>query len=182
MKNVFGLTQEDAGRLEIVLLATIAIATGLSIVPASRLSDRIGRKPVIYGACAVGAAAVTVVALAPVIPVAVVGAALFGAASGTFISVDWALLTDIIPRISAGRYMGLSNVANGSAPLIAAVIGGFTLDVIGHLTTPAIGARTAFLVAVGLYGVAALLLRQVVEPRRARAAETEPEPTTAGAA
>jgi MFS family permease len=169
MKNVFALTQEDAGRLEIVLLVTIAASTLISIVPASRMSDRIGRKPVIYGACAVGAVGVAIVALAPVIPVVVVGAALFGAASGTFISVDWALLTDIIPRVSAGRYMGLSNVANGSAPLFAAVIGGIVLDVVGGATTDAIGARTAFLVAVVLYGVAALLLRPVTDPQRDRA-------------
>jgi MFS family permease len=168
MKNVFGLGEEDAGRLEIVLLATIATCTLLSIVPASRASDRIGRKPIIYGACAVGAVGVAIVALAPAIPVAVVGAALFGAASGTFISVDWALLTDIIPRVSAGRYMGLSNVANGSAPLVAAVIGGIVLDVVGGLTSDATGSRAAFLVAVLLYGVAALLLRPVVEPTRTR--------------
>jgi MFS family permease len=180
MKNVFGLDQEGAGRLEIVLLTTIAICTTLAIVPASRLSDRIGRKPVIYGACAVGAVSVAVIALAPVIPVAVVGAALFGAASGIFISVDWALLTDIIPRVSAGRYMGLSNVANGSAPLLAAVVGGLVLDVVGGLTTDATGARAAFLVAVVLYGVAAVLLRPVVEPHRSRT--VEPEPTAAGAA
>jgi MFS family permease len=166
MKNVFGLSEEDAGRLEIVMLVTIATCTLLSIVPASRMSDRIGRKPIIYGACAVGAVGVAIVALAPVIPVAVLGAALFGAASGTFISVDWALLTDIIPRVSAGRYMGLSNVANGSAPLLAAVIGGLVLDTVGKLTSDATGARVAFLVAVALYGVAALLLRPVVEPAR----------------
>ena len=166
MKNVFGLTEADAGRLEIVMLVTIATSTLLSIVPASRASDRLGRKPIIYAACAVGAVGVAIVAFAPVIPIAVIGAALFGAASGTFISVDWALLTDIIPRVSAGRYMGLSNVANGSAPLVAAVVGGLVLDVVGGIATPALGVRTAFLVAVGLYGVAALLLRPVVEPGR----------------
>jgi MFS family permease len=179
LKYVFGYDQAGAGRVEVSLLVTVALSTALSIVPASRLSDRIGRKPVIYGACAVGAASVAVVALAPAVPIAIVGAALFGAASGIFISVDWALLTDIIPRVAAGRYMGLSNVANGSAPLFAAVIGGIVLDAVGGLTTTATGARAAFLVAVGLYVIAALLLRPVVEPRRARGGQPEPSAATA---
>ena len=92
----------------IVVLANVVV-----IVPASRLSDRIGRKPVIFAACAGGALGSAIIALAPSIPIAMVGAAIFGAANGTFLAVDWALMTDIIPRASAGRYMGMSNVATG---------------------------------------------------------------------
>ena len=47
-----------------------------------------------------------------------------------FLAVDWALMTDIIPRASAGRYMGLTNVATGSAPLFAVAIGGLVLDAV----------------------------------------------------
>jgi len=182
LKYVFGYDQAGSGKVEIYLLVTVAICTAVSIIPASRLSDRIGRKPVIYGACAVGAAGVAIIALSPSVPLAIAGAGLFGAASGIFISVDWALLTDIIPRVSAGRYMGLSNVANGSAPLVAAVIGGVVLDLVGGLTTNAIGARAAFLAAVVLYGVAAVLLRPVVEPDRRRGAGDAPARPEAGLA
>ena len=56
---------------------------------------------------------------APSIPVAVLGASIFGIAAGTFLAVDWALMTDIIPKASSGRYMGISNLATGSAGTIA---------------------------------------------------------------
>ena len=62
--------------------------------------------------------------------------------------------------------MGMSNVATGSAPLFAAAIGGIVLDVVSTRSTDATGARAAFLVGVGLFLVAAVLLRPVVEPPR----------------
>jgi MFS family permease len=80
--------------------------------------------------------------------------------------VDWALMTDIIPRASAGRYMGMSNVATGSAPLFAAAIGGLVLDTVASSVSPAAGARAAFMTGVVLFLIAAVLLRPVVEPRR----------------
>ncbi len=166
LKLVFGYTEEEAGMTIISMLVAVAAGSLLSIVPASRLSDRVGRKPIIYLGCLVGAIGIGLCAVAPVIAVAVVGAALYGTAAGVFIAVDWALMTDIIPRASAGRYMGLSNVATGSAPLLAGVVGGLVLDAVSTVAGEAVAPRVTFLVAVSLYGVAALLLAPVVEPRR----------------
>ena len=128
LKRVFGYDQGGAAGVKGELLVAVVAASVIVVVPASRLSDRVGRKPVIYLACLVGATGVALAALAPAIPIAICGAAVYGAASGTFLAVDWALMTDIIPRASAGRYMGLSNVATGSATLLAAVVGGLVLD------------------------------------------------------
>ena len=166
LNRVFGMTEEEAGKTNLVLVAVIVAANMVTIVPASRLSDRVGRKAVIYGACAFGALGAFIAAVAPTVPIAIVGGMFFGAANGTFLSVDWALMTDIIPRASAGRYMGMSNVATGSAPLFAAAIGGLTLDLVSAHSTGEAGARAAFLVGVALFAVSAVLLRPVVEPMR----------------
>jgi len=175
MKYAFGMTQEEAGTTNLVLIVAVVLGNLVAIVPASRLSDRIGRKPVIYAACGIGAAGAAIAALAPTVPIAILGGTLFGAANGIFLAVDWALMTDIIPRASAGRYMGMSNVATGSAPLFAAAIGGLVLDVVAGRSTDAAGARAAFLVAVALFLIAAVLLRPVVEPpRHDRASLAEP--------
>jgi MFS family permease len=173
LKLVFGYTEAQTGATMMVMLATIALASLAGIVPASRLSDRIGRKPVIYASCGLGAMGVGLAAAAPSVPVAVAGAALFGVASGIFIAVDWALMTDIIPRASAGRFMGLSNVATGSAPLLAGVVGGLVLDGVSMAAGSAVGPRASFLVAAALYGLAALLLMPVVEPERGPARPPE---------
>ena len=52
----------------------------------------------IYAACAIGGLGMAVTAVAPSIPVFVVGVVALGVASGTFLAVDWALMTDIIPK------------------------------------------------------------------------------------
>ncbi len=168
LRYTFGLTESEAGQVNLVLLVLVALGAVIAIVPASRLSDRIGRKPVIWIASGFGGTSVLIVGLAPNVWVAVAASSLFGAAYAIFLSVDWALLTDIIPRVSAGRYMGISNVATGSAPLFAAAVGGLVLDFVTRTVGAPEGPRAAFLVAVALYGISALLLRPVVEPRRDR--------------
>jgi MFS family permease len=167
LKLTHGLDQEAANNLNLVLLATVVVANLIAIVPAARLSDRVGRKPVIYLACAIGAVGMAIAAVAPTPTVALVGGALFGASAGMFLSVDWALMTDIIPKASAGRYMGLSNVATGAAAPLSLVVGGTTMDLVNTLVEgDAAGPRAAFIVGVVLYGVAVLLFRPVREPPR----------------
>ena len=157
-----GLNQTDTGLVEIPLVALVALGTVASVVPAARISDRVGRKKVIWASCAIGALGLAVVAAAPVLPIAFVGALLYGISAGTFLAVDWALMTDIIPKASSGRYMGLSNVATASAGVLALAVGGTLMDVVGGGDGP----RAALWLAVVLFGVGAILLRPVDERRR----------------
>jgi len=160
------LNQADANQVNLVLLAIVVVTNLIVIVPAARLSDRIGRKPVIYLSCVLGAIGVGLAAVAPVIPVALVGGALFGASAGMFLSVDWALMTDIIPKVSAGRYMGLSNVATGSSAPLSVATGGLVIDLVNSMAGIGAGPRAAYLLGVAFYFVSAYLLRPVREPAR----------------
>jgi MFS family permease len=161
-----GLSESEAGLVLIPLVTLVALGTVASVVPAARISDRVGRKPVIWASCALGAAGLAVVAGAPVLPVAFVGAILYGISAGTFLAVDWALMTDIIPKASSGRYMGLSNVATASAGVLALAIGGTLMDLVGGPDLDGSGPRAALWMAVVLMGVGAILLRPVDERRR----------------
>ena len=89
-----------------------------------------------------------------------------GVGLGSFLSVDWALMTDIIPKASAGRYMGISNVATATNGVIAAFIGGILIDTLVRAGSPEAGPRIAFLLAPVWFAIGALLLRPVVEGRR----------------
>lgn len=162
----FGMTKEEANGMYSVLLIVVVLSNVIAIMPSSALSDRIGRKAVIFGACFVGAAGTAILVVAPSIPVAIVGAILFGAANGTFLAVDWALMTDIIPRVSAGRYMGLSNVATESSIPISMLLGGLILDFVTQAGAESLSPRAVFAFAVAGFLISAVALRPVVEPRR----------------
>ena len=167
LAQVFGLDQRAAGDTKLILLGIVGLCVTLSVVPASKLSDRIGRKKVIYGSCLAGGVGLGMGAVAPILPVALAGAALFAIAAGAFLAVDWALMSDIVPKASTGRYMGISNVATASAGTVALAIGGAAvMDTVNHVFGYGVGPRAALGFGVVCYLLGALLLRPVVERRR----------------
>jgi MFS family permease len=166
LKQTHSMLQEEANATNTILLVVVVVANLIAIIPSARISDRIGRKPVIYASCVIGFVGIALAALAPAVPLAIVGGALFGASAGTFLAVDWALMTDIIPKASSGRYMGLSNVATTSSTVIAVATGGLLLDAVNIGFGLGAGPRAAYLLGAAYYVVAALTLRPVVEPPR----------------
>jgi MFS family permease len=144
----------------------VAACTALATLPAARLSERLGRKNVIYLACALGATGMTICATAPAVPLLVFGATLVGIGGGSFLAVDWALMTDIIPKASSGRYMGISNVATATNGVVAGFIGGFIVDRLAAAGDPALGPRLAFLLGPIWFAIGAMLLHPVDQRRR----------------
>jgi len=169
LKQVFGMQQEEANGIYRQIAILIAVSIVLVSIPAARLSDRYGRKPVIYTACIVGAVSMGIGAAATGLPLVYVAAVLWGVANGVFIAVDWALMTEIIPRASSGRYMGLSNVATGTSALAAILAGGVLADVVNRVLGMGTGMRASLLLGLVLFLLAAWALRPVVEPKRRRA-------------
>jgi MFS family permease len=171
MERSLGL-EGDEKALWIGVTTVIYGVTALIVtLPSARISDRVGRKPVIWTACLLGGIGLGLVTIAPVIALVLPGVALLAAASGIFLAVDWAFMTDIVPKISAGRYMGLSNVATASATAAAPALGGIVISVTTLMFGLAAGPRFAQASAIVLFAIAALLLRpvydRVYEARRA---------------
>jgi MFS family permease len=165
MRRSIGLSDSEIGIWINVATALIAVTTALTTFPAARLSDRLGRKTLVYFTCALGSIGMLGVALAPNILVSVLFVIPVGIAAGAFLAVDWALMTDIVPKSTSGRYMGISNVVTGAAGPIATAIGGIAMDRVGAFDF-SFGPRIAFLFALGYYALGALLLRPVDERRR----------------
>jgi MFS family permease len=176
LKQTHGLDEAAANGVYTIALILVVIANLISIVPSARISDRIGRKPVIYASCVIGFTGVMLAALAPSVPVAIVGAAVFGASAGTFLAVDWALMTDIIPRASSGRYMGLSNVATTASTIFAVMTGGLMIDAVNTVLGVGSGPRAAYLLGAAYYVIAGIALRPVLEPDRRGRATPPAEP------
>jgi Na+/melibiose symporter-like transporter len=167
LAQVFGLDAQQTGDTKIILLGIVAACLTVAVIPAARLSDRMGRKNIIYGSCAMGAIGLGLGAVAPILPIAMLGAGLFALSAGAFLAVDWALMSDIVPKASTGRYMGISNVATASAGTIALAVGGAAvMDTVNNWLGYGAGPRAALLLGVFCYLVGAILLHPVVERRR----------------
>jgi MFS family permease len=172
MDQTLGIRDGDQVLWINVTGGTMALLTMVSTIPSARISDRIGRKPVIYAACAIGALGLAVIGLAPSIYIFVLGAVLIGIATGTFLAVDWALMTDIIPKAASGRYMGISNIAVAAGGPLASVIGGAMLFFVGGEARLPEGPRSAYLVAIVVFLLSAFFLRRVdARPREERLAD-----------
>ncbi len=65
-----GLDQKSTGLAQFAVLAIVVVGNLIAVVPAGRISDRIGRKRVIYVACLLGGIGMTIIAAAPSVPVA----------------------------------------------------------------------------------------------------------------
>ncbi len=153
MKFTLHLTKDEQALWINLTTGSVALLTMISTIPSARISDRIGRKPVLYAACAIGALGMGIAAIAPTVQVFLLAAVAIGIASGTFLAVDWALMTDIIPKAASGRFMGISNIAVAAGGPLASIIGGAALFVFttGLVIGP-LGPRVAFALAIGLLG------------------------------
>jgi MFS family permease len=175
MQDTFKLDRQQAVNLTAVAGILVIVFGAIATLPSGRLSSRFGRKRMIYLAAAIGFAGMAGVALAQSTTQALFFVVFVGVAGGIFLAVDWALMTDIIPKAESGRYMGISNVVTGASGALAAAIAFVILDYGNHIEY-GLGPRLAFGVACGYYVLGALLLRPVDEHRREDTLEPEAEP------
>jgi MFS family permease len=89
----------------------------------------------------------------------------FGIGMGLFLSADWALMADVIPKATAGRYMGILNAGTAMAGPVFIVVAGPIQDLVAAAAGDPIGPRAAMAVAAGFVALAALVLTRV-DPRR----------------
>lgn len=134
------------------LLVLILLYTGglvVTAVIAGVLSDRVGRRKifVIWGGIIMAVAAL-LLALFPVWAMAQVAAALLGAGYGVYLSVDAALITQVLPEAtSRGKDLGVINIANSAPQVIAPVV---AAPIVVHLGGyPTLYGLTAAVVLLG---------------------------------
>jgi Na+/melibiose symporter-like transporter len=105
------------------LITVVGICLAISVYPAGYLSDRIGRKPILMSCGLLAALGTAIIYLTTEYAVIIVGGCVIGLGAGAFLSVNWALATDLIPRSEAARYMGLTNLASAGGGALARLIG-----------------------------------------------------------
>ncbi len=111
-----------------VLLAVVVVCAAVVTLPAGKLSQRWGRVRMVRWAAWLGAAGTLLLIAAPSLLFVYAVGVMVGSAFGMLLSVDWALVTDLVPAAESGRFMGISNLATAGAGILATAIGGPLLD------------------------------------------------------
>ena len=163
IRYTFNYSEGKASLYASALQATILVLAAVLCMTAGFLAERYGKKRLIAAACVIGALGSTLLIFAPSLPWILGFGLIVGVSLGIFLSVDWAFMTDLIPKAEAGRYMGVSNIATASAGLIARPILGPIIDAFNNNRTSAVGYRVMFGIVTGFFLIALLTLRPVRE-------------------
>jgi MFS family permease len=136
LQEHIGLTQSDANQTIARLASITFVALVFAGVTSGWLSDAIRRrKPIVFGAGLFMTAAVAAPLVAPSMPGMIAYAVLIGLGYGAFMSVDLALMTQVLPKKpgaddSTGKDLGILstaiNVPQILSPMLAAVLLGAT--------------------------------------------------------
>lgn len=104
-----GVPKEIATEVQATALVVFTVGGLVTNVFFGWLSDRTGRrKPIIWISCAFSVAGLLLAMFAPDIPVFLVALGLVGAAQGAYVSVDMALMTEVLPHFNdAGKDLGI---------------------------------------------------------------------------
>jgi MFS family permease len=167
-----GYSVGEAATAIIILLTITVLSAAVVAAWAGPASDRFGRRQMIWLSCGVGAVGMLGMALAPAqpevafagvrFPLAGLAAVPIGTAAGMFLSVDWALMVDIIPKVTAGRYMGISNVVTATSGALAGALGSVVIAIVTGFTGDAgLGPRAALGLTLAFYALGAWALRHV---------------------
>ena len=103
----------------------VAVAGMLAVVyPAGRLSDRVGRRPVVVASGLLGALGIALIFLFQHSYLFIIFCGgLVGISFGAFMSSNWALATDLVGKGEEARYLGLTNLATAGGAALARLIG-----------------------------------------------------------
>jgi MFS family permease len=163
IRYTFHYSEGKASLYASALQAIVVIFAAILCMTAGFLAERYGKKRLIAAACIIGAVGSTLLIFAPSLPLILGFGLIVGISLGIFLSVDWAFMTDLIPKAEAGRYMGVSNIATASAGLIARPILGPIIDAFNNNRTSAVGYRVMFGIVTGFFVIAFLTLQPVRE-------------------
>jgi MFS family permease len=146
---------EEAGRIVIVVSLIGAASALLGAVAAGPLSDRLGRRK---GLVMVSSLVIGIAVLLPVFSastsVLYVTGALAGVGFGIYLSVDAALMTEVLPSDDdRGKDLGILNMANTGGQMLAPVIASLTVATVGY--------RPLFVLAAAIAAASALCIRPI---------------------
>jgi len=163
LQDVLGFTSNEAEDRVFTLTAIYAGTLVLTTVVFGAWSDRLGRRKVfvIWSGLVAGSASLLLGA-GQSWPMAVVAAAVMGCSYGIYTSVDFALITEVLPGAEdRAKDLGVINIANALPQVVAPVLAGVLLTVVeatgGAVDTDGEGFSTGYLVVYAVAFLASVL-------------------------
>ncbi len=157
LRDVLGITNPAAATAD--LLIAVGIGMIVAVFPAGRLSDKMGRRPVVVFSGLLGALGIVVLFFSPSYAYIIAGGAVLGIASGAFMSSNWALATDLVAKGKEARYLGLTNIATAGGAALARLIGP-VIDFFNSYT-PGLGYKVMLGVCFAYFVTGSLLVLKV---------------------
>lgn len=155
---------ESLGILTKFLL--ISTATGVvGTLPAGILSDRVGKKRVLYVANSICMVSGLAFALSQNLTMAYIAAGIFGAGYGAFAAVDWALATNLLPPREPAKYMGLWGISDTLSQVVAPLLAGPLAYFLNGALGAGVGYRALMMLALVYFAAGTLALRGIKEKR-----------------
>jgi len=154
LQDAVGYADPEVGVL--VLTVVYALFIVASTVVFGRMSDRLRRRKVfvVVSGIVTGLGAL-VLAVVPTWPGALTGAVVFGIGYGVYLSVDFALCTEVLPAAAArGKDLGVINIAVALPQVFAPFLGSFLVAALGGYTT-------LYAVACGICLLGSVLVRNI---------------------
>lgn len=165
IRDVMGVSNPAGFAADALVVA--GVCSLVVVLPAGHLSDRVGRRALIAISGLGGIVALLSLSVARSYGSLLFACVLTGLSVGTFMSTNWALATDLVPRDEAARYLGLTNIATAGGAALARLQGP-AIDFL-NARRPGFGYSALFAICI-LYIIVGAGLVLGVRPQKGKAA------------
>jgi len=161
-KDILDKSASEAAFLSSMAVATIVLTSIPATMIAGKLSDKVGRKVMVYSSTLVmafGCTAFCVVSFFPSLAVSLMMAGVIGIGYGAYQAVDWALALDVLPEnANIAKDMGIWHLSFVLPQVIAPVITGALLTALKTRSSHAASYAVVFGITAAWFFLAAVFV------------------------
>ncbi|MFC1897072.1 MFS transporter [Chloroflexota bacterium] len=165
LMDMVGITSPAAVTTELLIVVGVCMLS--AVYPAGRLSDKVGRKLIIVSSGLFSALGIMLLFFSQSYGYIMSCGALLGFSFGAFMSTNWALATDLVPKGEEARYLGLTNLATAGGSALTLFIMGPMIDFFSAYG-PGLGYKAMFLTCFICLIAGSLLILKIKEQTKLR--------------